>query len=161
MCDYSLMALPNRLAVCGDELIVRRFDLGSLGLTSAAEVLRETVEPKTNPELSFFQRLKKWFSPPAQTECTVVCVPPGARLLLRDIPDKMQQQFCLYSSVQEVTFTQIGTVGFRDAVRFANDKEVLLQRLIEGQRVRVLALSAEESDVPAVLKSTWLSEVHS
>jgi hypothetical protein len=72
----------------------------------------------------------------------------------------MQQQFCLCCSVQEVTFTQIGTVGFRDAVRFANDKELLLQRLTEGQRVRVLALSTEEPDFPAVLKSAVLSEAH-
>ena len=36
MCDYSLMSLPNRLAVCGDELIVHRFELGAIGLASAA-----------------------------------------------------------------------------------------------------------------------------
>ncbi len=39
MCDYSLMALPNRLAVCGDELVVYKFELGSLGLASAADLL--------------------------------------------------------------------------------------------------------------------------
>ncbi|HTM38183.1 MAG TPA: hypothetical protein VL156_15640 [Terriglobales bacterium] len=160
MCDYSLMALPNRLAVCGDELVVHRFELGSLGLASAVDILRTAAEQETNLELSFFQKLKRWCYPPAQAECTAVCVPPGARLLLRDIPAKMQQQFCLCCSVQEVTFTQIGTVGFRDAVRFANDKELLLQRLTEGQRVRVLALSTEEPDFPAVLKSAVLSEAH-
>jgi len=129
-------------------------------LASAVDILRTAAEQETNLELSFFQKLKRWCYPPAQAECTAVCVPPGARLLLRDIPAKMQQQFCLCCSVQEVTFTQIGTVGFRDAVRFANDKELLLQRLTEGQRVRVLALSTEEPDFPAVLKSAVLSEAH-
>ena len=35
MCDYSLMAIPNRLAVSGEELIVHRFEAGSVGLASA------------------------------------------------------------------------------------------------------------------------------
>lgn len=145
MCDYSLMALPNRLAVCGDELVVHRFELGSLGLASASEVSNLEKEREIPPNLSFFERLKKWFYPPAPNSCTAVCIPPGASLLLRDIPEKMQQIFCLQGPVQEVTFTQLGTVGFRDAVRFRNGTEVLLQRLSEGQRVRVLALSAEDS----------------
>jgi len=159
MCDYSLMALPNRLAVCGDELVVHRFELGSLGLASAAEVLRLNQERQNmSPDVTFLERLKKWFYPPVPAQCTAVCIPPGARLLVRDIPEKMQQVFCLSSPVQEVTFTQIGTVGFRDAVRFPNGTEVLLQRLTEGQRVRVVALSAEEerfTDSPhAVLSGT-------
>jgi hypothetical protein len=48
--------------------------------------------------------------------------------------------------VQEVTFTQIGVSGYRDAIRFANGTELLLQRLSVGQRIRVLALSAEHPD---------------
>jgi hypothetical protein len=36
MCDYSLMALPNRLAVCGDELARGIFlDASKAELTSA------------------------------------------------------------------------------------------------------------------------------
>lgn len=145
MCDYSLMALPNRLAVCGDELIVHRFELNTLGLASAAEVSRRQRErAPAVPDLSFFQKLRKWFHPPVPAHCTAVCIPPGARLLLLDIPEKMQEVFRLSSPVQEVTFTQIGTVGFRDAVRFSNGSEVLLQRLSEGQRVRVITLSVED-----------------
>jgi hypothetical protein len=146
MCDYSLMALPNRLAVCGDELVVHKFELGTLGLASAADVLRHQKEREdASPNLTLFEKLKKWFFPPVPPQCTAVCIPPGARLLLRDVPEKMQQVFCLYGPVQEVTFTQIGTAGFRDAVRFANGTEVLLQRLVEGQRIRVIALSPDEA----------------
>jgi hypothetical protein len=46
--------------------------------------------------------------------------------------------------MQEVVFTEIGTSGFRDAVRFESGTELLLQRLTEGQRVEVLALSSGE-----------------
>jgi hypothetical protein len=43
-------------------------------------------------------------------------------------------------------FTQITAAEntYRDAVRFRNGFEVLLQRFVEGQRVRVLSLSAAE-----------------
>ncbi|MGH9517730.1 MAG: hypothetical protein ACRD3P_18850 [Terriglobales bacterium] len=60
------------------------------------------------------------------------------------MPEKMQQTYCLEVPIHEVTFTQIGTAGFRDAIRFQNGMEVLLQRLTQGQRVRVLALSFDE-----------------
>jgi hypothetical protein len=45
-----------------------------------------------------------------------------------------------------VTFTQITAAAntYRDAVRFTNGREVRLQELREGQRVRVLDLSAAE-----------------
>jgi hypothetical protein len=38
MCDYSLMTIPNRLAVSGEELIVHRFEAGSVGLASAFDL---------------------------------------------------------------------------------------------------------------------------
>jgi len=149
MCDYSLMSLPNRLAVCGDELIVHRFELGAIGLASAADV-RSRQKPSEDPKLPFSARLKKWFYPPVAQPCTAVCIPPGARLLVRDLPERLQQSLRLESDTQEVTFTQTGTVGFRDAIRFCNGVELLLQKLTEGQRIRVLALSMEdESSEPA------------
>jgi len=64
---------------------------------------------------------------------------------VRDIPDKLQKSLGLGSGVQEVVFTEIGTAGFRDAIRFPNGAELILQRLTEGQRVRVLALSSEDN----------------
>ena len=41
MCDYSLMAVPNRLAQEGEELVAHRFPTGSMGLASPADVKRE------------------------------------------------------------------------------------------------------------------------
>ena len=38
MCDYSLMAIPNRVAVSGDELVVHRFQTGTVGLASASDL---------------------------------------------------------------------------------------------------------------------------
>jgi hypothetical protein len=61
----------------------------------------------------------------------------------------MQQELSV-CPVEEVTFTQISAAvnSYRDAVRFRNGREVRLQELREGQRVRVLDLSlAEDLDL--------------
>jgi hypothetical protein len=62
-----------------------------------------------------------------------------------DIPGYLQRDIDVRRT-EEVTFTQITASSFRyrDAVRFRNGHEVLLQRLEEGQRVRVLSLSSPE-----------------
>jgi hypothetical protein len=39
MCDYSLMGLPTRLAAEREELVVRRFSTGTIGLTSPSDLL--------------------------------------------------------------------------------------------------------------------------
>jgi hypothetical protein len=144
MCDYSLMSLPNRLAVRGEDLIVHRFEHGTLGLASAAELEVLPAMTHENKKSGFLARLMRFLYPPVPQQCTAVCIPPGAHLLLKDIPKDVQGRFNLENDTQEVVFTQIGTSGFRDAIRFPNGAELLLQRLRAGQRVCVLALSSEE-----------------
>jgi len=79
-----------------------------------------------------------------------VCIPPGARLRLQDIPMRLQHEYAV-GPVEDVTFTQISALAnsYRDAVRFNNGREVRLQELREGQHVTVLDLSvAEALDLP-------------
>jgi hypothetical protein len=127
MCDYSLAHFPNRLAAEGEELVVHRFNTGTLGLAPACSSLRQVFSPDSTP---------------------AVCVPPGARLLLRDIPERIQQALNV-GSVEEVTFVEqsADVFRYRDAVRFANGRETLLQHLACGQSVLVLRLDAAESEV--------------
>ena len=124
MCDYSLAGIPNRLAVECEELMVHRFATGALGLTSP-ETGRGLLWSKQTP---------------------AICVPPGARLLLHDIPKDLQQQFDVQAT-EEVTFVQLSAEAYeyRDAVRFGNGREVLLQWLRCGQHVEVLSLRSGES----------------
>ena len=148
MCDYSLMAIPNRLAVSGEELIVHRFEAGSVGLASALD-LRRMKECRKAQFRGVWPTIKAFFSPSDSRSIPAVCIPPGARLLIRDIPAKLQQECGFQDGVKEAVFTQVTAVvnTFRDAVRFQNGVEVLLQRFDEGQRVRVLDLSlAEEQE---------------
>jgi hypothetical protein len=151
MCDYSLMAVPNRLAREGEELVAYRFPTGSLGLASPANVKR-VAEPAKPEAKSFWTHVREFFNPPRTEPVCAVCIPPGARLRLQDIPPRLQQEAGV-SCVEDVTFTQITAAvnAYRDAVRFENGKEVRLQELREGQRVTVLDLSmAAELDLEAL-----------
>lgn len=145
MCDYSLMAIPNRLAVSGEELVVHRFEEGSVGLASPLD-LQKRRECRKVQGCGVWAAVKELFSPQSAPSIAAVCVPPGARLLVRDIPERLQWECGVQEEAEEVVFTQITAVvnTFRDAIRFPNGVEVLLQRLEEGQRVRVLNLSSAE-----------------
>lgn len=148
MCDYSLMAVPNRLAQEGEELVAHKFPTGSLGLASPND-LKRIQEVPPSAKRTFWMALKEFFNPPKVEPVPAVCIPPGARLRLADIPARLQHELRV-KPVEDVTFTQISAAvnSYRDAVRFANGREVRLQELREGQRVTVLDLSvAEELDL--------------
>jgi hypothetical protein len=126
MCDYSLAHFPNRLAVEGEKLVIHRFATGTLGLAPAHPTLKQVFSPNSVP---------------------AVCVPPGARLLLQDMPERLQQGLQV-GAFEEVTFVQQSVEAFqyRDAVRFANGREIRLQELACGQRVDVLSLDSAPSE---------------
>jgi len=156
MCDYSLMALPNRLAVCGEELVVHRFESSAVGLASVSDLCIAEEARRVKPK-GFWQTLKWLLNPPPPHSCTAVCIPPGAELQLRDIPKRLQQELQLHGDQQEVVFTQTSThANFRDAVRFTNGVEILLQQLQEGQRVSVLSLGSAEEDIAQLERTMQL-----
>jgi hypothetical protein len=148
MCDYSLMAVPNRLAQEGEELVAHRFPTGSLGLAAPGD-LKRVMDPPAPARRSFWVAVRDFFNPPKAEPVPAVCIPPGARLRLHDIPSRLQQDLGV-GPIEDVTFTQISAAvnSYRDAVRFPNGREVRLQELREGQRVQVLDLSmAEDLDL--------------
>ena len=71
MCDYSLAHFPNRLAVEGEELVIHRFATRTLGLAPGRCGWKQLIFP---------------------TRLPAVCVPPGARLRLYDIPEDLQRR---------------------------------------------------------------------
>lgn len=102
-----------------------RFPGGSMGLAAPCEVRQQAA----------------WDRPDAKP-LVAVCIPPGAQLLLEDIPARLRQEFSIGES-EFVTFTQLGFEAYthRDGVRFENGRELLLQRLNENQPVRILSLA--------------------
>ena len=117
MCDYSLMNVPNRLAQEGEELVVHRFPTGSLGLASPRDV-KCSLPKRTTARMSPWARIREFFNPPVVQPVAAVCVPPGARLQLQDIPVRLQREVGVGPEA-EVQFTQITAAAnsYRDAVR--------------------------------------------
>jgi hypothetical protein len=156
MCDYSLHTTQNRLAIDGETLVVHRFNTGTIGL---APVPSAEASPE-KPKLGFWRRLFA-FEPNAgvQQPCAV-CVPPGARLLMRDIPVRLQATLGV-SECEEVRFTQITAREntHRDAVQFANGITLLLQRLEPGQHVEILDLGIAEETPDQVSADDLREEV--
>lgn len=164
MCDYSLMGVPNRLAVEGEQLVMHRFPTGSLGLASPQDL--EPAKPPREQCRSVWARLRLFLNPPVKPPVPAVCIPPGARLVMDDIPRALQRGLKV-SPIELVTFTQItppsGSVfsqfaasgSYRDAVRFRHGVEVRLQELREGQRMWVMDLSAVEPVQDGVVSNSW------
>jgi hypothetical protein len=152
MCDYSLCGIPNRLAAEGEELVVHKFTTGSMGLASPAdlpvpEALREPAVKR-----SFWESFKSFFEPSRQPAVApAVCIPPGAHLILKDIPVDMQRQ-CRVSDEEGVVFTQLSADvnSYRDAIRFNNGFQMRLQDLREGMRVEVLSLAGVTEYTPVM-----------
>jgi hypothetical protein len=149
MCDYSLHTYSNRLAADGEDLVVHRFGAGSLGLACPADLAMVNSAAKTI-QGSPWSRIKTWFlgkNPrwEAEKRVAAVCVPPGSRLLLSDIPKNLQRELRV-GELAEVQFVEITAEvnTYRDAVRFPNGRQALLQQLREGQRVRVISIGVEE-----------------
>ena len=148
MCDYSLHAVPNRLAVEGEELVTYRFPTSSIGLASPADLEKANCQVNTTGVgRSWWSVLKSWLNPPPLRidKIPAVCIPPGARLRMNSIPRELQQELGV-GQTEEVTFVELSASAYRyrDGVRFPNGREILLQYLDEGLPVDVLSLGGSE-----------------
>ncbi len=148
MCDYSLHAVPNRLAVEGEELVTYRFPTSSIGLASPADLEKANCQMSaTGAGRSWWSVLKSWLNPPPLRidKIPAVCIPPGARLRMNSIPRELQKELGV-GETEEVTFVELSASAYRyrDGVRFPNGREILLQYLDEGLPVDVLSLGGSE-----------------
>lgn len=137
MCDYSLMGVPNRLAREGEDLVLYEFPSGTRGFTPCPS--GNDCPFNWRDALGGF--LKALLGVPEAGK-VAVCIPPGARLLLLDVPLDLRAAEEVRRDA-EVTFTQISAQAYahRDAIRFENGNQLLLQFLDAGQRIRILQLN--------------------
>jgi hypothetical protein len=115
MCDYSLELYRSRPAAQEEQYTLHRFPSGTMGFV-------------------------------AGTDCeTAVCMPAGARLSLEGINETVQRAFSI-GPAEQVTMTRLEVTGHahRDAVRFANGREVLLQSLNAGVTCRLAPRDLDE-----------------
>lgn len=143
MCDYSLMNLPNRLAVEGEQLVVHRFPSGSKGLASPAD-----LAPKVDARRSLWRAIKELLNPET-CSTPAVCIPPSTRLELHDIGEHMRRAYGLQPE-EPCVFEQLSAEAntYRDALRFQNGCRVRLQDVPEGQRVTVLDAPPADYEAP-------------
>ena len=137
MCDYSLMAVPNRLAQEGEELVTHRFPTGSLGLASSQDLKR--VRP-VRVRKTFWSTLKDFFDPPRSDAVCAVCIPPGARLTVELRRGR--------GGRGHFHPTLGGGEQLPGCAPVPNGRQLRLQELREGLRVTVLDLSAAEERKP-------------
>lgn len=140
MCDYSLMGIRNRLAANGEHLVAHKFRIGTTGLVAEDDFHTWRAGRPTR----LWEKIKDCFCADAGP-APVVCIPPGARLRLDNVPSFLRTQFRL-ESCEEATFTQLSADEnrHRDGLRFSNGATMLLQSLPEGQIVTVLRCSSGE-----------------
>jgi hypothetical protein len=120
MCDYSLELYRSRPAVQEEQYTLHRFPSGSMGFI-------------------------------AGRDCeTAVCMPADAHLRLEGIGETVQRAFAV-GPAEEVVMARLDGRGHvhRDAVRFSNGREVLLQSLNAGITAELIAGIADLAKVEA------------
>jgi hypothetical protein len=141
MCDYSLCGIPNRLAIEGEELVVYKFSTGSMGLASIPDIKAvKSVEDAASHQ-TLWTRVLNFLRGPAQPRIPAVCVPPGAQLMVKNIPPALQFAWDIQPE-EYVEFVQLTATPnmYRDAIRFKTGRQVRLQNLPENLPVQVLSL---------------------
>ena len=151
MCDYSLFEHPNRLAVEGEDLVTHRFPSRSLGLVSSVDLNRRRTDTGTPTagRKSIWAGFKQLFSEPFSEPATpvAVCVPHSAKLMLYDIPVPVRECYRI-GGTEEVMFVQTTASAnvHRDAIRFKDGQQFVLQLLPEGLHIRVVSLEAHSDE---------------
>jgi hypothetical protein len=143
MCDYSLYAFNSRLAQDGEELMLYRFPTGSLGFAASCDVAAHLKQ--RDEKATAWSSFKEWLVPRKLCQFPAVCVPPGARLLLTEVPRTLQIRLGI-GVIEPVVFTQRSSqmYTYRDCLRFRNGAQLLLQELPETLRAVVLSTEYEE-----------------
>jgi hypothetical protein len=146
MCDYSLMGVPNRLARDGEELVLFTFPTGTKGFTQPASI---ACSKPSDQGSGLWQKLRGLFQAPNLDAVPAICIPPGARLMLQQIPADLRS-WLKVSDTEQVTFTQLSPDAdiHRDALRFGNGGLISLQALPEGLRIKILGLDLGMEAIP-------------
>jgi hypothetical protein len=157
MCDYSLQGLPNRLAVQGEHLITYRFRTGSIGLAAPAEIARQAAMRKPGSGWGWWAAVVRCFAGPLpEHDACAVCIPPGARLLMSQIPEGMRMEAGLKAE-EYVTFAQLSAEfsAYRDAIRFDDGTKLVLQSIPVNVMFEVLSTGPSEAEDGSVIQ--WLA----
>jgi hypothetical protein len=94
MCDYSLARVDTRLAQTGDELSPHNFGTGTIGLASFKDLARPRKQDNGRGEVrGIVRQAVGMFTRVQPQNICAICVPPGAKPLVSNIPQRIQQMF--------------------------------------------------------------------
>lgn len=149
MCDYSLTTRSTRPAQEGERLLVHRFPEGSIGLASPADLpppLNDKPRQQTGWQ-SLWNGLRSWAGQLSAPLPPAVCISPGTQLMLRNLTEDVRSRYGV-GEEELVTFVYLqGSLGrYRDAVRFSNGVDLLLQNLQPGLVIDILQLSPQVNE---------------
>lgn len=149
MCDYSLYAIPNRLAEDGEQVVLHRFGSGTIGFASVNDVPPKVAECLTRWQ-SLCAGVKALLLPRSCPTVPAVCMPPASRLMVTNVPADVQRFHRIHSGDAVVT-TEITSqsYSYRDALLLHNGRCVLLQDLPEGIEAVVLSTALETAETQA------------
>jgi hypothetical protein len=148
MCDYSLYAIPNRLAEDGETVFLHRFGTGSIGFASVADVPPVQITSASKWQ-SICTGMKSFLLPRSRPTVPAVCMPPGSRLMVTSVPADLLRPHG-FKPGDTVTTTEITSQSYtyRDGLVLPNGRCVLLQELPEGIQAVVLSTALEPVEDP-------------
>jgi hypothetical protein len=139
---YSRSELPVRLAVEGEELAVRTCATGLTGLVRLSDLQSSEPAQRRISARSLWDRAVRHisrYSPPSQG-VRAVYVPPGADVILKNIPADLRQRY----GIEEVEGAKLALAesdADPDAIQFHNGCRLLLRNLPVGTRLELLSLA--------------------
>lgn len=140
-------AIPTRLAIEGEELIVHVFADGSAGFASARDAQKNWGPRHIPPPNRSLERiLKKCLHIFDSAESVPeIYVPFGTYLILKNIPPDIQQK-CGVQCKEAVIFSRVATFAgpYRDGLDFPNGSHIALRDLPEGTPLEVLSLASSD-----------------
>jgi hypothetical protein len=128
-----------------------------VGLASATDLEKAGRRVLAERESNWWSPLKRWFVRDSR-EVPVICIPPGARLRMTQIPRELRNKWAL-RTVEDVWFTETGTdpEKYHDAIRLGNGRVLLVQSLPERICLMVLSLGSDNS-VEQMRMPVWPDE---
>lgn len=116
-----------------------------MGLASSDDL---RTEPDRKPK-TFRTAIRNFFEEiwRPDRKLTVVCIPPGAGLILKGIPADLRKRYGV-ACEESVRFVQMSAQVnmHRDAFQFGNGRVVCIQELPEGLRAEVVSLDRPAAD---------------
>src|SRR5258708_5485762 len=107
--------------------------------------MRRWVKAESDHREGILAENKGVFAAPHSSPVAAICVAPGALLIVKDIPARLQRKWGIWSEEGAMfVWTKGAANSYCDTMQFQNGRRIRLHDLWEGQRVEVLSFSGAD-----------------